>query len=103
MALDLDHPIHQAFLRLSQAMGRPWPPDPFLGSLARLRLLQAMMRAHLAILEAKLSILDRLFAQYDRTQAEAAELLRAIDDLAEAAEYIARDAAREKQHSPWAQ
>lgn len=102
MALDLDHPIHQAFLRLSHATGHPWPPDPYLGSLARLRLLQAMMRARLAILEAKLSILDRLFAQYERTQDEAADLVLMIDDLAAAAEYIARDAAREKPNSPWA-
>lgn len=101
MPLDLDHPLHQLLLRWSQKIGEPWPPDPYLGALARASVLAESARLYNYDLDAKMAELQAARATVDRLQGEARTLRDTADTFIQGAEYMVREAAREKSMSPW--
>lgn len=101
MALDFTHPVHQWLLRISQELGRPWPPDAWLGSVARFGFLRALRAEDERKLDAKLAEMDRIAADFERARAEALALLSNLNASVDAASYVGDDIVRERDSSNW--
>jgi hypothetical protein len=101
MALDYDHPIHQKLLRISQWLGNPWPPDPYLGSLARLTFLRSRVPLEVARLERLVRRLELIKKVHDRVHAQTVQALADLNEILDAYEYVARDCARERDGCAW--
>lgn len=101
MALDLDHPIHQMMLRWSQRIGIAWPPDPYLGALARCKIMTREAELLSDDLDVKLRELEAARVVVDRLQSEARSIRDDHDRVVSATLYMLSEAAREKPHSPW--
>lgn len=101
MALDLDHPIHQFLLRISEARGEPWPPDPYLGGLRRVEFLIAMADSLNAQLDSRLDDLDTARQRVESLQSECRELEERAHVAINSAHCLAVETAAHAGESPW--
>lgn len=101
MSLDFDHPVHQWLLRVSETLGRPWPPDAWLGSVTRLRFLNWLHEQDYAAFVAKAEEANRLALEYERVRDEAAEILDQMSKTEAAILHVSEDQKRERAASPW--
>lgn len=72
-------PLEILFLAHSRAIGRPWPPDPYMKAGARAAFCAEMAELHMSIVERKIDEIDALRAMIAIVQEEARAEIANVD------------------------